>query len=681
VRCAPVLFLPVFASVVAAAPGAEPAPRDLYEHLVRATGWIVTPSRGKGTGWVLDRGRKWLITNYHVVSGHDAVDVVFAAYRNGRLVAERSYYLDNDRRLREEGRIVSGRVLRTDRSRDLALVELDRVPAGIGELKLAPGKPRPGEEVHSLGNRGDLDLLWAHTTGHVRQVYRTGEGYFWHGWQLAREAGVVLTQSPINEGDSGGPLVNRRGEVVAVLSGVRWQARLATLGIDADEVRALTGQKRENKESNEEPKGAGAAVYRKALRSVALVKTSSSNARATAWVFDAERRVLVTALGATEGQDFVEMFFPHVKDGRLHNEPGYYRDQRRVLRATGHAQRGRVLARDAQRGLAVVEVDILPEGTVALPLAEAEAAPGDRLHVVGHPSSVEALWVYASGSVRQRGRVRLGTADEGALLQVIVAQLPLSDGDRGAPVLDHRGQVVGLLTGKDAPQQLVSYALDASEVKAFLAASKGMWAPHDAPQFARRAALYARLRLWDRAVADLDEVLRKRPDDAAALSERAWALLQKGDAARAIAGCDAAIRIAPRQARAHAYRAAAFSHKGDLQRAIENAAEALRLDPKNALAFAIRSGAYRLRGDLDRAIADGTEAVWLDPNQAPGYHARGLAYLKKGDFDRAVGDLARAASLDPHWPGAWKALGDAHRGKGEEDKAARAYEKARQLDE
>ena len=361
-------------------------------------------------------------------------------------------------------------------------MELDALPDDVTELKLAAVRPPPGEEVHSVGNRRDLDQLWGCTTGHVRQTFRTDEGYFWHGRQLAKGAGIVLAGSPINEGDSGGPVVNGRGEVVGVVSAVRWQTRLASLCINADEVRAFA---KLPPPAADEKAGetAGAEVYRRALRSVAVIKTSVSNGRGTAWVLDKGRGLLVTSATSVGTPDFVDVLFPFRKDGRTVAEATFYRDHLRELREDGHARRGRVLARDVERNLALVEVEALPDGTADLPPADEPPEPGARLHALGNPNSVEALWVYAAGSVRQLGRARLAAAEEAKKVRVVVAQLPLSDGDSGGPVLDDRGRLVGVAAGKDAPQQLVGYLLDVREVKSFLEATRPLRQPRGADGF------------------------------------------------------------------------------------------------------------------------------------------------------------------------------------------------------
>jgi tetratricopeptide (TPR) repeat protein/S1-C subfamily serine protease len=654
--------------------GAELSAVDIYRQTLRGTAWVITPTKGKGTGWVVDRNRKLLITNFHVVADHESVDVVFPVHRDGQLVTERSYYTGNLRELQRTGRAVSGKVRRTDAARDLALIELDALPDDVIELKLAATKPLPGDGVHSIGNRRDLDELWGYTSGHVRQTFRTAEGYFWQGRQLAKGAGMVLVDSPILEGDSGGSLVNGRSEIVGVVSAVRWQARLASLCIDAEEVRAFVKMP---PVAEKEPQPTGAAeVYRKALRSVATVKTSTSNGRGTAWVLDRNRKLLLTSATAVDAPDFVDVVFPFRKDGRPIAEANYYRDHRHELRDSGHIRRARVLARDAGRNLALLEVDALPDGTEELTLGDSVPDPGERLHILGNPNSVESLWVYAGGNVRQLGRTKLDPAADAKEVRVIVAQLPLSDGDSGGPVLDDRGRLVGVVSGKDAPQQLVGYLLDVTEVKKFLEATRPVREPRSAEELLRRAALYARLRLWARAVADCDAGIKIEPKNAAALTERARARLMKGDTDGALLDCEAALKVDPKCAAAYLGRAAVRSRQGDQDRAIADCDAALKIEPKNAVAFSTRGDVRRRKDDLTGALTDLDEAIWLDPNLAPAYFQRGLVHVAKRAPAKAADDLGRAAILDPNWAEAARRWGDVLREVGEEEKAVRAYDRA-----
>src|SRR5262249_55530047 len=136
-----------------------------------------------------------------------------------------------------------GKVIHRSKDKDLALVQLQKLPADAKALKLAKDGVGPGDDVHSLGNPGVSGALWVYTPGNVRAVYQkkftsTGRD---GGDPLSVDAKVVETTSPVNPGDSGGPVVNSRGELVAVTQGGIFDpnARAISIFIDVSEVRTI----------------------------------------------------------------------------------------------------------------------------------------------------------------------------------------------------------------------------------------------------------------------------------------------------------------------------------------------------------------------------------------------------------------------------------------------------------
>jgi hypothetical protein len=218
------LALLAVAPLPAAGPGRKPD--TVYHKTLRATA-LVLSARGQGTGWVVSRAKKRLVTNQHVAGRGEKVLVLFPAYRGGRVIAQRDYYVKN-------ARPVAGRVVRSDATRDLALVELDSLPDGVEELKLAGEAPSPGDSVHAVGCPGRSPALWVYSYGKVRQVT---EARWVDGSRTERAARVVETQLPLNPGDSGGPLVNDRGELVGVNQGGQPLAQLLTVSIEVGEVK------------------------------------------------------------------------------------------------------------------------------------------------------------------------------------------------------------------------------------------------------------------------------------------------------------------------------------------------------------------------------------------------------------------------------------------------------------
>ncbi|MBN1910507.1 MAG: serine protease, partial [Pirellulales bacterium] len=203
-------------------------PRDVYRRLLKSTAWIIRHEADdryfEGTGWLLDKKKRLLVTNEHVVKNVDDVEVYFPVKKDSEVVIEREYYTD-------EVKPIHGRVIDRSIEVDLALVQLDSVPSDIIPLEMAADSPVPGEKVFTLGSQPmGSEGMWIFATGDVRQVYRRSHA-------RGHVARMVETQVPSNCGNSGGPVVNDRALVVAVVEGAATDADLVSLFVDIREIK------------------------------------------------------------------------------------------------------------------------------------------------------------------------------------------------------------------------------------------------------------------------------------------------------------------------------------------------------------------------------------------------------------------------------------------------------------
>ena len=217
---------------------------SVYRKVLASSTWIHSdrgPGRlATGSGSLIDKGRRLVLTNYHVVGNTKHALVFFPIYdRNGKAVPERSFYL-----LRRKQLAIPGEVVEIDHQADLALIRLERIPTGTPALSLARVSPEPGQNVHSIGNPGKSDALWVYTAGKVRQVYtKKWKARLDDRTVVTFQAKVIETDSPTNPGDSGGPLVNDQGELVGVTQGGAIDAQLISIFVDISEVRRLLSRR------------------------------------------------------------------------------------------------------------------------------------------------------------------------------------------------------------------------------------------------------------------------------------------------------------------------------------------------------------------------------------------------------------------------------------------------------
>jgi tetratricopeptide (TPR) repeat protein len=198
--------------------------KELYANTLKGTCWVVTKN-GWGTGWVVDAGKKLVITNNHVIDGFDAADVYFPVAINGKIDTDPQHYKTS----------IKVKVVDRDLTRDLAILQLDSIPAGVQSLKLATVSAEPGDALRTVGSLPvGSEGLWGTAVGEVRLVtpHRINGGTVME----------IESTIPTNGGNSGGPIVNDRGEVVAVHRAVRLDAVNVSLHIDVTEVRAYLNE-------------------------------------------------------------------------------------------------------------------------------------------------------------------------------------------------------------------------------------------------------------------------------------------------------------------------------------------------------------------------------------------------------------------------------------------------------
>jgi S1-C subfamily serine protease len=226
----------LFVSVLVLSSGRSPAQVEgdkqdnTFKKALRSTVWIVVRASGAdadgkvsvntGTGCLIDVRKKLVLTNYHVVRDFERFVVYFPIIQNGKVALDRSLY--KDLVLRKGGGI-PGKTIAKVPKQDIALIQLETVPAGAQPLKLVADSVGVDETVHSIGNPGDSPQMWVYTHRKViknelkKFQSRSVDGKH----KMEVEARMIETDSSGRPGESGGPLVNEKGELVGVTQGGR----------------------------------------------------------------------------------------------------------------------------------------------------------------------------------------------------------------------------------------------------------------------------------------------------------------------------------------------------------------------------------------------------------------------------------------------------------------------------
>lgn len=188
------------------------------------------------------------------------------------------------------------------------------------------------------------------------------------------------------------------------------------------------------------------------------------------------------------------------------------------------------------------------------------------------------------------------------------------------------------------------------------------------------------------ALADFEEVVRRRPDYAGGYGMRGQMHAEDGRFAQGISDLNIAISIDPTAALWFHARGQAYHAQGDYERAIADFTEAVRIAPDYDSAFSGRGRSRNQTRDFSGAIADFDEALRLRQGQPSGprdaliHFMRGNAYRGLEDYDRAFEDYERVLQIEPRYVGALVNRGHVFSMRGDYQRALADYEQALRFD-
>ena len=184
------------------------AANQIYAEAMHSVVWINnTDDASQGSGVLIDKDKRFVVTNEHVTGSAKWVEVYFPVPDlDGILIQSRDYYETNYEFLERLGYATSGRVIAKDSIQDLAIVELTGLPATAREIPhnfnpLLPLTPNIGGTVHILGNPGVLDL-WRWTPGLYQGL----------------DADELFINANVLGGHSGGPVLNAQGVLIGIIT-------------------------------------------------------------------------------------------------------------------------------------------------------------------------------------------------------------------------------------------------------------------------------------------------------------------------------------------------------------------------------------------------------------------------------------------------------------------------------
>jgi tetratricopeptide (TPR) repeat protein len=301
----------------------------------------------------------------------------------------------------------------------------------------------------------------------------------------------------------------------------------------------------------------------------------------------------------------------------LHVVEGAFRAEVRTFEGKGktYAVEG-VVDVDEEGDLALLSVQMPAERTRVLETTMVLPEEGERIFVIGNPLKLEGS--VSDGIVSAVREV----PNLGKIIQITA---PISHGNSGSPLLNMKGQVIGVVTIRVMNGQNINLAMGAGRI--------------------------GELRAGERLLSFEDLAARTRTgQQPEALSEwwyrNGLNSLWLGNYDSALGYFENAVNKNPGRAEAWIQVGYCKVKQGKNQDAIKAFQQALRLRPNSYEAHNKLGDAYYFAGNYYKAVESYKQAALLRPEMAEAYYNLGMAYLELGDRAAATAQSNKLKTLD-----------------------------------
>jgi tetratricopeptide (TPR) repeat protein len=320
-----------------------------------------------------------------------------------------------------------------------------------------------------------------------------------------------------------------------------------------------------------------------------------------------------------------------------------------------------VLAVDGEGDIALLQVDIPPN--VAQPLTVVRTSPqeGESIVVIGNPLGLE-------GSI-SNGIVS-AVRDIPSFGRIIQITAPISPGSSGSPVVNMRGEVVGVATLQLADGQSLNFAVPSDRVVQLqagatrtlgeLVAATKKSQRASAERFYMQGLGFLSRDDCEKALPYFKKATDADPDYADAWAQSGYCSGILGRHAEALKASRQAIRLKPDSPESYLNLGSSLANLGQFKESVDAYKQALRLDPNNADTLFVLGISYGKLGRAEDEVQSYKQAIRLKPDFTEAYEKLAQGYFRLNRFGEAVAAYKQVALLKPGDAVAYDNLGVAY---------------------
>ena len=339
-----------------------------------------------------------------------------------------------------------------------------------------------------------------------------------------------------------------------------------------------------------------------------------------------------------------------------------------------------VLAVDAEGDVALLKVDAPAHLVRPLSLERTSPQEGESIVVIGNPFGLE-------GSVTNG--IVSAVRDIPTFGRIIQITAPISPGSSGSPVVNMRGQVIGVATLQITGGQSINFAIPSERISqlqtgtltslADLAASTGRNKRAQAVQFFRDGLSFLSKDDCEKALPYFEKAVEADSNYAEAWAQSGFCNEKLARHAEAIEASTKAVALRP-SAESFFNIGLANYYLKQYRESADAYRQSIKLDPYNAADAWYSLGlTYREWAKPDEEIQAYKQAIRLKPDFTSAYERLGARYLRSKKYAEAIEIFKQLSILKPGNSSAPNNMGEAYLELGKLSEALEAFRQAIRL--
>jgi len=364
----------------------------------------------------------------------------------------------------------------------------------------------------------------------------------------------------------------------------------------------------------------------------------------------------------------------HVLDGKYKAE---------VKTAEGNTYPIKLIVADNKAtDLVKVLVDIPPKKFKWVKTADSLPSIAEQVLVVGSPMGLEqTVSEGIVSSIREIPSV-------GDFFQM---SAPISPGSSGSPVINLKGQVVGIATFQMVRGQNLNFAVSVKSVRKMKPVKAGMsmplWTynnslnqPGLAEELCRQGYSFSINGEDQKALEFFQEAIEKDPENTMAWNGLGYCHVGMNNPAAALKAYQQAIKTNPGDETLYYILGNYYVKLGQPQEAINAYRQAIRMKPDFEEAHFKLGVVYSQLGQLDEGKNAFETVIRLNPDAVPAHFSVGIAYAQLGRYKDALKANQEVLRIDPNFAPAHNNIGMVQKKLGNAGLEIESYKRAIRID-